>query len=563
MKEIYEQLNIVRRRMQWLKAWKGARYGLVIGLGAALLWLAVGRLWPIEGLLWQGAGLIVLCALSGLLWGFFARRVSLLDAARTMDRQASGEERRDDMATALSFSESDAVAAKWQRAQAATYGSAYLREIKRRLPFSVRRKFWVTGACLLAALVLLAVLPNPMQQELAKRKEQREWVNAQKEETEERVKELETRKLEPIAHDALSREMAELRRALELSKEPEEALDSVENTMKSLKEMSDKIELKQQEIEKWLDQWKINPLSQGLAEALKQQNPQTLSEKMEEMRQKASSMSKEERKQLADDLRKVAEAAPLNDEKAQRLAEALKKAAEALEKGNAEEIEQALELLNQAIQEGMAGLNSDLDQAEAAAALAAALAKQGMELAEQMAASGLAVSDTWSMGGVADNLASGYPLSSGEPGTGDSGEDGGSQGQGQGSGQGSGEGQGSGSGSGNGSGIGNGGQGFGSGQGNGTGQGAGLGSGGRELVTTPRDLQGSGNVERDGGEIHGGGGDVQKGGKSPVFDGVSRPYDEVYSEYAAEAKRSLERSELPQSMQSLVESYFTEIDPGY
>jgi hypothetical protein len=55
---------------------------------------------------------------------------------------------------------------------------------------------------------------------------------------------------------------------------------------------------------------------------------------------------------------------------------------------------------------------------------------------------------------------------------------------------------------------------------------------------------------------------VQKGGKSPVFEGVSRPYDEVYSDYASEAKRSLERSELPQSMQGLVERYFMEIDPG-
>lgn len=557
MKEIYEQLNIVRRRMQWLEAWKGTRCGLLAGLGAALLWLAAGRLWPLEGLLWQGAGLVVLFALSGLLWGYFAKRVSLPEAARMMDRAIADEEPRDDMATALAYGESDALAAKWQRAQAAQYGSAYIKEIKRRLPFPVRRKFWLSAACLFMALVILAILPNPMQQEIAKRKEQREWVNAQQQETEEKLKELEARKLEPIAKEALAKEIAELRRALELSKEPEEALDSVEHAMKSLKEMSDKIELKQQEMEKWLEDWKANPLSQGLAESLKQQNQQSLSEKMEEFRKKAAAMSTEERKRLAEDLQQIAEAAPQNDEKAQRLAEALKKAAEALEKGNPQEIEQALELLEQAIQESMAGLKSDLNQAEAAAALAAALAKQGMGLAEQMAASGLAVSDTWSMGGIAEQWAGEAMLAGGEPGSGASGEGGagGSSGQGQGQGQGSSQGIGQGSGQGSGSGRG-------SGNGSG-GQGAGLGSGGRELVTTPRDLKGSGNVERDSGEIHGGGGDVQKGGKSPVFDGVSRPYDEVYSDYAAEAKRSLERSELPISVQSLVESYFTEIDPGY
>lgn len=559
MEEIYRQLGVVRRRMQWLRAWAGSRYGLITGLAAAAAWLCAGRLWPIEGLLWQSAGLAVLFTLVGLLWGFFARPVSLLEAARTMDRAETGEERRDEMATALSFGESDVLAAQWQRAQAAQYGAAYVREIKRRLPFPVRRKFWLSAAGLLTAIAVLAVLPNPMEQELAKRKEQREWVAAQKQETEEQAKELEARQLEPIAKEALSREIAELRRALELSKEPEDALDSVEHAMKSLKEMSDKIELKQQEMEKWLEEWKANPLPEGLAQALQQQNQQALNEKMEDFRQKAASMSEEERNRLAQDLRQIAEAAPLDDEKDQRLAEALKKAAEALEKGNAQELEQALELLEQALQESMAGMNSGLDQAEAASALAAALAKQGMELAEQMAASGLAVSDTWSMGGIAEQWAGDAALANGEPGSGASGEGGEGQGAGQGQGQGGGQGSGSGSGGGNSGGSGT----MGRGQGSATGQGAGLGSGGRELVTTPRDLKGSGNLERDGGEIHGGGGDVQKGGKSPVFDGVSRPYDEVYSDYAAEAKRSLERSELPQSVQSLVESYFTEIDPGY
>ncbi|MNE76032.1 hypothetical protein D3C81_1380330 [compost metagenome] len=80
------------------------------------------------------------------------------------------------------------------------------------------------------------------------------------------------------------------------------------------------------------------------------------------------------------------------------------------------------------------------------------------------------------------------------------------------------------------------------------------------MITAPRDLKGSGNVQQDGGPSTGG--NVQKGGKSPIFDGVSRPYEEVYSDYETEAKRSLERSELPQSMQSLVENYFVEIDPG-
>jgi hypothetical protein len=46
------------------------------------------------------------------------------------------------------------------------------------------------------------------------------------------------------------------------------------------------------------------------------------------------------------------------------------------------------------------------------------------------------------------------------------------------------------------------------------------------------------------------------------MDGASRPYEDVYSQYEAEATRSLDRSQLPQTMQQLVRDYFTEIQPN-
>ncbi|RAV19750.1 hypothetical protein DQG23_17550 [Paenibacillus contaminans] len=66
----------------------------------------------------------------------------------------------------------------------------------------------------------------------------------------------------------------------------------------------------------------------------------------------------------------------------------------------------------------------------------------------------------------------------------------------------------------------------------------------------------------DSGPINGSGGETEKGVPVPVAEGESRPYEEVYTEYAAEATRTLDRSELPQSVQSLVRSYFTEIQPN-
>jgi hypothetical protein len=87
-----------------------------------------------------------------------------------------------------------------------------------------------------------------------------------------------------------------------------------------------------------------------------------------------------------------------------------------------------------------------------------------------------------------------------------------------------------------------------------------MGSGSRNMITTPRTMQGSGNVQQDGGPSTGG--QTVTGGQSPMMDGTTRPYEDVYNEYAAEAKQSLGRSQLPSSMQEKVKQYFDQIQPN-
>lgn len=572
MEQLNNQLNMVRRRLQWFRELAGIRQGCLAGLLAASLLLAAGRLWPIEGVIFYALGSLVLLTVAGWLWGHL-RPISLAEAAREMDTPEAGKERQDFMATALAFARDDSLPARLQRKQAEEHGAAYVQELKRRLPRPRRRKgWWVPLAVGALAFVLLSVLPNPMDQVLDQHRKEREWIHAQQEETDKRIQELETKELEPLAKDALSKELADLRQALDRSREPAEALDNMEKTMQRLKEMQDKLDLKQQQTSDWLADLKNHHATEGLASALEQKDAGNLDQKMDELRQKLPGMTPEERQGLADALDEIAKSAPEGNEDAKRLAEALKQAASAIDSGDQVMSDQALEKLAEALKKQLQTSDSEAGQAEAAAALATALAKQGMGLAEEMAASGLAVSDTWSMGGSAEQLAAGEGVAGGgeagseaggEPGAGQGagGAEGAGSNPGTGAGSGKGTGNGSGTGSGSGSGQGQGqGQGQGTGQGQGQGAGAGLGSGGRTLVTTPRDLKGAGNVQTDGGPSTGG--TVQKGGESPVFDGVSRPYEEVYSDYATEAKRSLERRDLPQSMQSLVENYFTEIDPG-
>ncbi len=66
----------------------------------------------------------------------------------------------------------------------------------------------------------------------------------------------------------------------------------------------------------------------------------------------------------------------------------------------------------------------------------------------------------------------------------------------------------------------------------------------------------------DDGPIQGEGGEIEYGGQAQIEESRPTPYEEVYSDYATEATRSLERAPLPQSMQDLVRDYFTEIQPN-
>lgn len=555
MEAINRQLGAVRRRLQWFRMLDGLRYGLLTGMAVTLLWLSASWLWPIEHGRAAAAICLVLCTAGGWLWGRL-RRVPMNLAAQTMDRPMAGEERMDLMTTALGYEKLETFPAQLQREQAEEYGAAYVEDIKKRLPLPRRGKWWIPASLCFAVAIVLATVPNPMDQRIAQAREEREWVNAQKEELDKRFTELDRLKLDTKAKEPLAKEINDLRQALEKSREPGKALQNVEDTMKRLKEMNDKLELQQRERTTWLEQWNTHKLPGGLAKALKSKDAEELGKQIETFRKQLSRMTEEQRKALAEKLKDIAESAPKNDEEAKKLADALKKAAAAVSEGKQQDMDKTLADLKEAMLQNMKAADSTSGQADTAAKLASAIAKQGLGLAENMQASGLAVSYTWSMGGTAEQLASGVGAGAGEesPAAGSEGE----SGQAPGAGEGTGAGQSAGAGSGADSGSGDAGRG--QGQGGGKGAGAGLGSGGRTFVTTPRDLKGSGNVKSDGGPTTGG--SVQKGGKSPVFDGVSRPYEEVYSDYAAEAKESLKRSDLPQSLQSLVESYFTEIDPG-
>lgn len=137
----------------------------------------------------------------------------------------------------------------------------------------------------------------------------------------------------------------------------------------------------------------------------------------------------------------------------------------------------------------------------------------------------------------------------------------GSTAAGKGSGTGNGNGSGNGGGGANGSGKGTG-NGNGRGSGSGSGSGAGFSQGSRELLTIPERMEGKTNTEVDSGKLNKGRQGERFSSDGPVERGSVRSYEEVYQDYYSSYRKGEDRQTIPKDLESVVESYFSEIDPG-
>lgn len=113
---------------------------------------------------------------------------------------------------------------------------------------------------------------------------------------------------------------------------------------------------------------------------------------------------------------------------------------------------------------------------------------------------------------------------------------------------------------------GQGGNGNGAGTGNGSstgaGNGAGKGQGSREMLSFPEKIEGQNHIERDTGKLGEGEQGERFESNGPVQKGTLRPYEEVYQDYYSSYRKSSDRSTIPKDLENIVQSYFSEIDPG-
>ncbi|KHF32129.1 hypothetical protein CM49_05671 [Paenibacillus sp. P1XP2] len=378
------------------------------------------------------------------------------EAAEAMDAATGGAERTDMMVTALSFAGSDAPAAVWQRKQAEAYGNRFVSQLSRRLPFPSHKKIAIAASLLFIGTIALSLLPSPMDAKLAEADRRKEWVQDQKKKTEELVQQLQTQKLDPSVKKPLADRLQSLQQKLDGQKDPEKALAELEKTMKEMEKTAAKQEAAVRNVKELGKKMQNAPNMSSLGKSLADGQAENLKKSMERFKQEVKRLSKEQKEQLREALNKLAAEADKNPE-TKALKEALKKAEKALAEGAKDkETEEALDELEAALAKALAAQAQAASQSAAAASLSSKLASQGLGLASQMTASGMEVSDSWSSGGSAEELALAeeYDISDaenrGSASPGSSGMQGSGQGNGSGSGSGSGPGRSAGKGTGQG-----------------------------------------------------------------------------------------------------------------
>lgn len=553
---LLHEVGRVRDRLTLFGLTRMSLAGLFAGSVAGALVLAASRIWPLLHSRLLFVSLLAAGLIAGLGLGLW-RRAGLKEAARRMDRG----EPQDAIMTALDgmLSETETtrpdtnpVIVRLQREEATETARRYTSDLRRSLPWPSWKRWSALVYGALAVWIMIGVLllvPNPLDERaaaLSESKEALEQLEKEREAIEDKLAEL---TLPEAEKEKLLTPLDELRKSMDApGVDPAKALKELEAAMKELEFAAKEAQAAAQRLEAAADAMTQQRELKKLGEALQARAAEALSGAIDELRSRLKELSPAEREALAQALERLAEQQP-QEGAAGELAAALEKAAQqARAAGDAAAEGAGAAGAGEGGGDGLAALEEALargltqGELEALARAAAGqLGRSGQQLAETLAEQGAAVPPSWAAGA----------------GGGAAGQGSGSEGNGAGQGSGGGAGQGSGSGAGQGSGSG---AGQGSGSGAGQGSGAGTGTGGRQLITTPRSMKGTGPVENDNGPSTGG--QTQTGGQSPMIDGTTRPYDEVYSEYAAEAKKSLGRSQLPASLQGKVKRYFDEIQPN-
>jgi hypothetical protein len=373
MEELQIHLIRFRKRLRLIDGWLLVQGTLWWAALAALLWMAVGRVLPVANLNEIAAIPAVLWLLGVLGYSLF-RPISLLQAACRVDGELGLKER---LSTSLALqNDSDPLPAgvkdSFEPELVARLHADAITEARRINPEQSFPMLWLRRPLLLAAglalaVVLLAVLPNPMDNVLAERDSVKNTARQQAKEIDELKKEVqESQELTPAEREELLRKLEELAKQLrENSGDRKAALADISKAEESLREkLQPNASARQAALEAMAAQ--LQALSKGehqpgdLTSAVK--DLQNLAEAMK-------SMNESERQTLARALANMAASAGQSGDA--NLAQALADLSMAAQSGNPQAASQASQKAMQALQAaksqmaGQAALQRALSQLQA------------------------------------------------------------------------------------------------------------------------------------------------------------------------------------------------------
>lgn len=428
----------------------------------------------------------------------------------------------DRVVTAYDFIEKDGMLEKLQLQDAIKHMKSKREEVLQRKKKYLNKKMLLWSTFLFASCIFLIIIPNE-KGDLAKKIENDiKLVNKAEKELHEKMKE--------EKDESVKKRLEEAKEKVAQSKTAEQALSELVKQMKELELKELKEKEKQEAIKDWQNLLNESGMNQ-LAEVLAQKDLEKVEKELAKLNEQWENLSE-----------KQTEAMRSFTGQNQQLSE--------------EELKKTVKTIEEALQSPETLTNL--------AAAKTALQSSGEALQQQLTASGtpssLALS---SQNGnepkekkASNSGENGDGTSSNSQGNASTGSN-----QSNGNGNASGNGTGNGSGSSSDSGTGSGGGGTG-GSGSGTGSGAGLGAGSREFLTIPEKTAGRENREIDGGQLGEGVAVEQSEGSGPVLKGTIRPYEEVFGEYEKSYRESSDRYQLPENLEKIVQSYFTNIDPN-
>ncbi|MDQ0337455.1 molybdopterin converting factor small subunit/gas vesicle protein [Caldalkalibacillus uzonensis] len=530
--ELYRLLSPIRKRLIYRLIWNISWRVIPVALGLGCGILVLSRVIPLTQaklFLW----LVVLLSAAAVFMATWTQRPTYRQAAREADQRGLNES----VMTAWQYGADPSPIARQQKKDAIEQLRHHLPAILKQMPvLKVAGTRLIVSGSLLATLMLLMVLPNPMDDVLYERQITQEATDEATQKLEEAKQDIkQSGQLTAEQQEDLIQKLEDLQQQLQERQSLSENINNIEQASTELAALADRERLRQDAL-------------QHMYQAVQQAAANAQPVDMDVLQ---GALSAEQLELLAEELK------------------ALQNRLEALAAEGQQANQNAVTDL----------LQQQLSHSGQFAAQAAQLASQLSEAqtvlaqAQQLLAGEVTSSGTWAanpsqpasqQGG---SSASPPSSTSGQPGSGSAGSghaeqqgQGNSQGEGQSGSTGEGTAQGSGT-QGSGGGAGGGGTG-GSGSGPG-GSGAGLGAGSRQLVSVPSErIAGQGDHQAT---IGGPTGEGENGERltrqSYGASGTVTPYREVYQQYEHYVREQLQSGHIPPAYEDVVKRYFSQIEP--